>query len=209
MLSHPLIWSAVDRLAAAHGLSPSGLARAAGLDPTAFNKSKRVSPAGRERWPSTESIAKILDATGSSLDDFLKLASGMPQREGVRVPIIGLAQAGSSGYFDDGGFPVGAGWEHVSFPNVADENAYALEVTGDSMQPVYRDGDIVVVSPAETVRRGDRVVAKTRAGEVMVKQLVRRTASHIELVSLNPAYPPRTLEISEVAWIARIVWASQ
>ncbi len=209
MLSHPLIWSAVDRLAAAHGLTPSGLARAAGLDPTAFNKSKRVSSAGRQRWPSTESIAKILDATGSSLDDFLKLAGGLSAGEGTRIPIIGLAQAGVNGYFDDGGFPVGAGWDHVAFPNVADQNAYALEVTGDSMQPVFRDGDIVIVSPAEAVRRGDRVVAKTRSGEVMVKQLVRRTATTAELVSLNPAYPPRTLDISEIAWIARIVWASQ
>lgn len=209
MLSHPVIWSAVDRLAAAHGLTPSGLARAAGLDPTAFNKSKRVSPAGRERWPSTESIAKILEATGSTLDEFLKMATGLPAREGLRIPIIGLAQAGTSGYFDDGGFPVGAGWDQVSFPNVVDDNAYALEVTGDSMQPVYRDGDIVVVSPAEPVRRGDRVVAKTHAGEVMVKQLVRRTISHVELVSLNPAYPARTLPVVEVAWLARIVWASQ
>ena len=69
MLTHADIWNAVDRLAARAGLSASALARKAGLDPTTFNKSKRVTPQGRPRWPSTESLAKIIDATNSSVDD--------------------------------------------------------------------------------------------------------------------------------------------
>ena len=60
MLTHAQIWSAIDRLAARAGLTASGLARRAGLDPTTFNKSKRMTAAGRARWPSTESIAKAL-----------------------------------------------------------------------------------------------------------------------------------------------------
>ena len=63
MLSHSQIWTALDRLAARAGLSPSGLAKKSGLDPTTFNKSKRITPDGRPRWPSTESVAKALDAT--------------------------------------------------------------------------------------------------------------------------------------------------
>ena len=77
------------------------------------------------------------------------------------VPLIGMAQAGSRGFFDDAGFPAGVGWEEIGFPDLADEHAYALEVSGDSMLPVYRDGDRIVVSPAASVRRGDRVVVKT------------------------------------------------
>ena len=65
MLSHSRIWAAIDPLAARHGMTPSGLARRAGLDATTFNRSKRVTGDGRQRWPSTESIAKILDATGA------------------------------------------------------------------------------------------------------------------------------------------------
>ena len=57
MLTHDQIWNAIDRLAARAGLSPSALAKRAGLDPTTFNKSKRITPDGRERWPSTESVA--------------------------------------------------------------------------------------------------------------------------------------------------------
>ena len=74
MFSHDRIWAAIDALAERHRLSPSGLARRAGLDPTSFNKSKRQGVDGRQRWPSTESIAKVLDATGASIDEFFTLS---------------------------------------------------------------------------------------------------------------------------------------
>ncbi len=75
MLTHAQIWSAIDRLAERAGLSASGLARRAGLDPTTFNKSKRMTAEGRARWPSTESIAKALAATGTPVDMFVALLS--------------------------------------------------------------------------------------------------------------------------------------
>lgn len=209
MLSHTAIWRAIDRLAEANGLSVSGLARLAGLDATAFNRSKRQSPDGKARWPSTESLAKVMAATGTSTSDLLSLLApdeSMPSR---RIPVIGYAQAGADGYFDDCGFPVGTGWDEIAFPDVADESAYALEITGDSMAPMYRDGDVIVVSPASPIRRGDRVVVRSQAGEVMAKILRRRSAERIELASLNPDYPDRVFGHDEVAWMARITWASQ
>jgi phage repressor protein C with HTH and peptisase S24 domain len=208
MLTHDQIWTALDRLAERGGLSPSGLARRSGLDPTTFNKSKRITPDGRERWPSTESVAKALAATNSSIDTFVQLI-GDTARTVQSVPLLGFAQAGAGGYFDDGGFPTGKGWDEVALPSVNDEHAYALEISGDSMKPAYRDGDVIVVSPGTPIRRGDRVVAKTRGGEVMVKELKRRTAKTLELQSLNPVHVDRTLAASDIEWIARIVWASQ
>jgi phage repressor protein C with HTH and peptisase S24 domain len=211
MLTHRQIWDAVDALAARYSLTPSGLAKRAGLDPTTFNKSKRAAPDGRKRWPNTESLSKILEATGASLDEFFALiADASGERRGGRpVPLIGFAEAGSGGFFDDGGFPVGSGWDEVLFPDVRDENLYALEISGDSMLPLYRDGDIVIVSPAANVRRGDRVVVKTTDGEVMAKILQRKTAKTVELHSVNPEHAPRTLPLEKVAWIARVLWASQ
>ncbi len=211
MLTHKQIWTAIDALAAKNKLSASGLAKQAGLDPTTFNKSKRGAPNGKLRWPSTESISKILTATGASLEEFVALVS----RDGgvhtpVRlVPLVGMAQAGSRGFFDDAGFPAGSGWDEIPFPELGDEHAYALEVSGDSMLPVYRDGDRIVVSPAATPRRGDRVVVKTLAGEVLAKQLARLTAQRVDLKSLNPAYEDRSFALSEIAFIHRIIWASQ
>jgi phage repressor protein C with HTH and peptisase S24 domain len=209
MLTHAQIWTALDRLAARAGLSPSGLAKRAGLDPTTFNKSKRVTPDGRARWPSTESVAKALAATSTSIDTFVQLIEDTGRVAMQAVPLIGFAQAGAGGYFDDGGFPVGKGWDEIAFPSVDDEHAYALEISGDSMQPAYRDGDVIVVSPAAPVRRGDRVVVKTRNGEVTVKELKRRTSKSIELRSLNPDHKERTIPVRDVLWIARIMWASQ
>jgi phage repressor protein C with HTH and peptisase S24 domain len=208
MLTHAQVWSAIDRLAESAGLSASGLAKRAGLDPTTFNKSKRVTPRGRARWPSTESIAKALAATGTPVETFLRLmeTGGAAARA---VPLLGFAEAGAGGYFDDGGFPAGEGWDKVAFPSVSDEHAYALQVSGQSMEPAYRDGDIIIVSPAAPTRRGDRVVVKTRSGEVMVKELKRNAAKSIELKSLNAAHPDRTLAAADVLWIARILWASQ
>ena len=86
---------------------------------------------------------------------------------------------------------------------------YALEISGDSMQPVYRDGDRIVVSPSTGPRRGDRVVVKTQGGEVMAKLLHRMTAQRIELKSFNPAFEDRNFALSEIAFVHRIIWASQ
>jgi phage repressor protein C with HTH and peptisase S24 domain len=207
-LTHNQIWTALDRLAKRSDMSPSGLAKKSGLDPTTFNKSKRITPDGRARWPSTESIAKALSATGVSVEACVSLIADS-NGSAHAVPLIGFAEAGAGGYFNDGGFPVGKGWDEIAFPAMSDEHAYALEISGESMMPAYRDGDVIIVSPAAPVRRGDRVVVKTKGGEVMVKELKRQTAKQIELKSLNTEHPERTLSLEDVEWIARIVWASQ
>jgi phage repressor protein C with HTH and peptisase S24 domain len=209
MLTHFQIWRGIDTLASRHGLSPSGLAKLAGLDPTTFNKSKRGVADGKLRWPSTESLAKILAATGASLDEFVALVSDGAQVHARPVPLIGWAQAGLDGYFDDSGFPKGQGWEEIAFPDVSDAHAYALEITGDSMLPVYRDGDRILVSPSANLRRGDRVVVKSLAGEVMAKQIGRLTTQRIELKSFNPAYEDRVFPMSDINFVHRIIWASQ
>ncbi len=211
MLSHARIWSAIDRLAQRRHLSTSGLARLAGLDPTTFNKSKRIATDGRPRWPSTESIAKILDATGTDIAVFLGLAAPAARRQsaGRPVPLLGFAQAGAGGFFDDAGFPAGSGWDEVDFPANARDNVFALQVTGDSMMPLYRDGDRLIVARDATCRKGDRVVVKTGDGEVMAKILLKKTARTVELASLNPAHPGRSFSLRDIEWIARIIWASQ
>ncbi|RWG51222.1 MAG: helix-turn-helix transcriptional regulator, partial [Mesorhizobium sp.] len=207
MLSHDRVWAAIDALAERYSLSASGLARRAGLDSTAFNKSKRLSSDGRPRWPSTESLAKIIEATGASLEEFTVLveghgASAVPPPR-MAVPLLGFAQAGAGGFFDDAGYPSGQGWDLVELPARAAETSYALKVQGDSMLPLYRNGDVLIVEPGAPTRKGDRVVLKTTAGEVMAKVLDRQTAKSVVLVSLNPAHPDRDISMSEVEWVAR------
>ena len=206
-MKHTDIWRGIDFIAEHHGMSASGLARMAGLDPTSFNKSKRESRDGRARWPSTESLARILEAVDMGFDDFARLVEG---RLSITAPLLGFAQAGSDGFFDDAGFPIDAGWERVRFPGEdKEEGLYALEISGDSMEPAYRAGDRIIVSPAAQVRPGDRVVTKTANGEVMAKTLKRQTLKQVELESLNPDHALRVFKPDEIVWMARILWVSQ
>jgi phage repressor protein C with HTH and peptisase S24 domain len=209
MLTHAQIWMAIDRLAARAKLSASGLAKRAGLDPTTFNKSKRITPDGRERWPSTESVAKSLAATGATLDQFVALIADEARPSAKTLPLISFADVGVSGRFDDHGFPSDKGWDTLPFPAVEDIHAYALEVAGDSLLPIYRDGAHIIVSPTAPIRRGDRVVVKTRSGEVILRELKRKNAKTLELRSLWPEQVEGVLEAEDVLWVARIVWASQ
>jgi phage repressor protein C with HTH and peptisase S24 domain len=209
ILTHAQVWSAIDRLAARAGLTASGLARRAGLDPTTFNKSKRITAEGRARWPSTESIAKALAATGLSLQTFVELIGHETKGAIGAVPLIGFAEAGAAGHFDHNGFPAAGGWQEINFPTAHDQRIYALKISDHSMMPAYRDGDIVIVSPSAPIRRGDRVVVRTRSGEMIAKELKRKTAKAVELKSLDGEHAEHTLVMDDVAWMARILWVSQ
>ena len=213
MLTHAQLWTALDRLAARAGLSPSDLAKAAGLDPTSFNKSKRITPEGRERWPSTESVAKALAATQTSIDIFVQLIGENGRATTRALPLIGFAEsenpAEHGGAFDDAGIPVGKGWGEIAFPSIDDENAYAIEVSGNFLEPTYRDGTVLIISPNASIRRGDRIVLKTKDGKVTVNALKRRTSKIIELRSIASEPAERTVSLHDVLWMQRIVWASQ
>ena len=211
MFSHKQVWNAIDTIAERYGFSASGLAKKSGLDPTSFNPSKRNGPDGRPRWPTTESVARVLVASGATVEEFTDLLTGRkgqpPRRK--QIPLLGLARAGKGGYFDDAGFPHGNGWDEIDVPGVTDQNAYALEITGDSMLPVYREGDTIIVSPSATLRKGDRVVVKTTDGQVMAKIMQRQTSKTVELASFNPDHVTKTIDMKDVDWMARIMWASQ
>ena len=207
LLTHDRVWTALDRLAASAGLSPSGLARRAGLDPTTFNKSKRITSDGRERWPSTESVAKVLAATGTSIDSFVQLI-GNGARQGASVPQMTLAEAAQRGHFDEHGHPAGKGWSDIALPLDNAGHVFALTISGDAFEPAYRDGDVLLMSPTTATRRGDRVAVKT-AGEIVIGDLRRRTAKAVELSALGAAAGQRSFAASEVEWIARIVWVRQ
>lgn len=209
-LSHGQLWKAIDGLARREGISASALARRAGLDATSFNPSKRFGPGDppRPRWPSTESLTRVLQATGLSLGEFAALARDAPERAAT-VPMLGMAQAGQDGFFDDAGLPVGDGWEQTELPRPKD-TLLSLRIAGDSMVPLYREGDRVIVDrEAADVRRGDRVVVRTAGGETLAKEVAALTARTVTLASVNPAYAPRTVARRDIVWMGRILWVSQ
>jgi phage repressor protein C with HTH and peptisase S24 domain len=127
------------------------------------------------------------------------------------LPLAGSAQVGNpnTGKFDDAGIPVGKSWGELAFPALDDENAYAIQVAGNSLAGAYRDGTVLIVSPNASVRRGDRIVVKTKDGTVTISELKRRTSKLVELRSIEPEPSDRTLALRDVLWMQRIIWASQ
>ena len=133
MFTHADVWRGIDRLAKQHGMTPSGLARRAGLDPTTFNPSKRTTKQNKSRWPSTESLAKILTATSTPFDSFVALMTDRPaqpaQPPSQRLRCLAIDQAERERRFDDAGFPIGDDWDEIDFPNLEGSHAYALEIS--------------------------------------------------------------------------------
>lgn len=195
MYAHKDVWAAIDRLAEGAGYSPSGLARKAGLDPTTFNKSKRISADGKPRWPSTESIAKILAVTGMTMSEFFTLAG---DEGSAQIPVMKFGNAGRGSTFDEGGRPAGRGWGNLPFPGGS--GFFALEIEDGSMMPAYREGDVLVVSPSAEIRRGDRVVVKTRKG--MAAGTFQRKGD------VTP-FGNGEIDADSAEWTARIIWVSQ
>lgn len=210
MLSHERVWAAIDALASRHGMTASGLARKAGLDATSFNRSKRVSPEGRERWPSTESISKILKATGATLEDFLRLVEPSGSLRRSMIPLIGMEEATSAKILNEDGTPSeGSGWDELEFPDFGQEKVFALEVTGDTLAPLYRDGDVLIVSPTASTRKGDRIVVCTTNGQILAQELKRRSAKTLEMTPLVKDQEDQVISTEDIAWSARIMWARQ
>jgi len=204
MLGHADIWRAIDRLAADSGTSPSGLARRAGLDPTTFNRSKRLAAGGRPRLPSTESISKILAATGRRLAEFASPGSG-----GRRLPLIPGGRVAAGGCFDAQGLPAGDGWAEIDFPGIADPHAYAMRVDDDARAPVYRAGDMIVLGPRSAARAGDRVALGRRGGGLLLAEVARLDEAVLVLHPIPVPAAPLELPRGEVGFLHRILWASQ
>ncbi|MBL4601101.1 MAG: helix-turn-helix transcriptional regulator [Rhizobiaceae bacterium] len=225
MLTHEQVWAAIDALAEKKQLTASGLARNSGLDPTSFNKSKRHTSNGRKRWPSTESVAKALEATQVTMSEFVEFAEdagaqksprskmpagNYPMPASQHVPMLGVSQVGGAGgFFDSGGYPAGQDWDEIHFPAEDQDSIYALEVSGNTMQPLYEEGVMLIVAPGANVRKGDKIVFKTKSGEILAKVLARKSARQIETHSGDPDNKLLTYPLSEIEWIARILWASQ
>jgi phage repressor protein C with HTH and peptisase S24 domain len=207
MLTHLQIWTAIDALAAREGGSVSSLAKKAGLDATTFNKSKRMNSDNQPRWPSTESIAKILAATGVEIDDFLRLTrmnAAWPSRS---VPLLSLNSVRLE-HFDAKGTPQGAAWESIAFPQIEGEALYALEISDNAYLPIYREGTHLILGRAAPLRRGDRIAVHHSDGRLDLAVFGRQTDSGLTMTPLQGGVEeivPRDALFS----VARILWASQ
>lgn len=120
-----------------------------------------------------------------------------------QVPLINKVAAGYPADFTDLGYPARVADEYVRAPALegeGDADAFAARVVGDSMSPEYREGDIVVFSPAREVKSGMDCFARLEPDQqTTFKRVYFEDGGRIRLQPLNPAYPPRLLEREEVA----------
>ena len=206
-MQHGDVWRALDAIAQRRGLSASGLAKLAGLDATAFNKSKRISKEGRPRWPSTESIARALKATGIDYAEFASLVSGRAKQS---IPSLDFPEAVRDHLFNEHGAPSDKAWDKVEFPGPElDDGCFALEIVDLAFEPVYRAGDRIIATRQTDIRRNDRVIVKTRSRALLVGEILRQSSQRLELRALVGRDPVVPLEADDVEWVARIIWASQ
>jgi len=110
---------------------------------------------------------------------------------GKLIPVINNVMAGYPTDYDDLGYPPGGADDYVRCPDLHDANAFAVRVVGDSMEPKYRQGDIIVFSPAAQVESGDDCfVRMTDPHETTFKQVFFEEQGDIRLQPRNHKYPP-------------------
>lgn len=201
------VWNAVDKLATSRGLSPSGLAKLAGLDATTFNKSKRIRPDGKNRWPSLDSINKLLDVCSISFEQFYNLSDSEEEKEGCSIPFTKLSKLEEAQEIEDKMVKTPK-WNKVLFPDLK-EAMYAIEIDTNDYAPLYRNGSMIVLAGNSDIRKGDRVAIFCTGNQLMLKEFIRRTPSKLVLNDINNDNIESTISISDVRLINRIIWASQ
>lgn len=214
MLDHEHLWVALDKLATQHQLTPSGLARRAGLDPTSFNPSKRFAADGRPRWPSTESLAKVLEVTQMTFMDFASLLQEKPESSNTHFRSFPAYLCTSDELRevdlpDLTDFQLDKFCDSFIFPSSQSDKFFALEVSSNSFEPYYREGQIIIVSPETSLRRNDYVLIATTTGDLHCGALQRQTNERIEFRRGTPEAKTRVFQVADLVWTARVSWVSQ
>lgn len=199
-------------LMSSRGVTQAAVASGAGLSQPTISRYLSA-----QSEPKLKDVAALADYFGMGVDAFLgrpplpdepvgpqkayvfqetHVSNGAaPFGAAKNVPVIAWARAGQGGYYEDQGLDV----PHVP-TTCKDPNCYAVAVEGDSMEPLYKAGDVLVVAPNTEARNGDLVLVKTKEDEVLFKKLVKR-GDIIQLVSFNPDYYAREFKPKDLRLI--------
>ncbi len=196
-----------------------------------FAPADLVSQAHLQRTPSDVramlmSLARrAADGNGPSLDDALdsgalkqlveSTAGNVSPARVNAVPVINRISAGYPREFTDLDYPNRHADSHVSCPEVDDPDAFAARVCGDSMEPLYREGDIVIFSPQAQALHGDDCFVRLGDGESTFKRVFYedgppddegRRPGIVRLQPRNELYPPKAYPAEEVEAIYKAVY---
>lgn len=206
-MDYETIWSAVDNLAASLGLTPSGLAKKAGLDSTTFNKSKRKRRDGKNRWPSLESLNKIFDVCHISFEEFYELGRENNIVENLKaIPYSKISKLSGGISASAYGIETKA-WKMVSFPD-SYNNIYALEIDTMKYSPDYRAGTVLILSKNSDIRKNDLVAVYKKDNTIVIGEFYCRTPNQIELHGTGGNEKEMLIDIKDIIMLNRIMWIS-
>ena len=144
----------------------------------------------------------ILTASGLNAQQDISL----PAVEGL-VPVINRTAAGYPADFNFLDYPIGAASDYIRCPGLADPYAFAMRVVGDSMQPDFKEGDIVAFSSTAEVHSGDDCfVAFLSPHESTLRQVFFEPDNQVRLKPRNEKYPPEAVEGADIKGIYRAVF---
>jgi repressor LexA len=198
------------KLEGVFNVTPGTLRQMANLDraPADVREQFEASRAENERW--RKLVRDLMDKKGKhkELNDLLsesKLDVQITDKKpGNLIPIINRVAAGYPVDFDDLQYPAGFADDYVRCPDVEDAHAFAVRVIGDSMQPKFFEGDIVIFSPALEVRNGDDCfVRMAEPHETTFKRVFFESENKIRLQPRNEKYPPLIIEGTRINGLYR------
>jgi repressor LexA len=163
-------------------------------------------------------IKKLADKRGNAtqLNKMLAKSKVKPEKNkpplsaGRLVPIINKVAAGYPAEFNDLDYPVGIADDYVRCPDLHDPNAFAVRVVGDSMEPKFFEGDIVIFSPSVEVHNGDDCFVRfTMPHETTFKRVFFESDKQVRLQPRNEKYSPSLIEGKRIDGIYRAVMRYQ
>lgn len=203
---HPPSDALLTRIESVLGFEPSELLHIAHMQrlPAAVRKTVETTVAENEQlrgWLHRIVHEGIAPQTVAQEEAFTRLVPGTaePNAEpvpvaGKLVPIINRVSAGYPVDFDDLDYPTGIAEDYVRCPDLHDPHAFAVRVVGDSMEPRYRQGDVVIFSPARQVENGDDCFVRLcEPHETTFKRIFFDDENTIRLQPNNPIYSPLIL----------------
>ena len=195
-------------------IEPGLLRYIANLDrmPADIRQHYEASEAENQRW--RQLIKNLVDkkADPNAIDDLLAQSNleietnDTAENPGRLIPVINKVAAGYPVDFDDLEYPAGFADDYVRCPDIDDPHAFAVRVIGDSMEPNFHQGDIVIFSPGAEVRNGDDCFVRfTLPHETTFKRIFFEPEDKVRLQPRNENYAPMTIEGSRVNGIYRAV----
>ncbi|MEM9236015.1 MAG: S24 family peptidase [Verrucomicrobiota bacterium] len=139
--------------------------------------------------------AGLDDVPPGSLQEPLGAYGGKANRARM-IPVVSWAHAGRAETYEE----LPSDWREQIPTECRDEAAFAVSLEGDSMEPVFRSGDLLVVMPSEEVYSGAYAVCRFRDDGVVLRQ-VEFSGGEVQLVPLNPRFEVRTFPKEQFAWI--------